>query len=124
MAWGMPQAMLPGDLGGSSAAEFGMRPDRIVVEPPGAEDHPCVAQGGEQRFVEAFVVQPVVEAFAECILLRFAGSDVAPGDAALLRPAQDGHRGQLGAIVTDNTMWPAAGRDHGVQLARHPRARQ
>jgi len=75
--------MLPGDLGGCSTAEFGMRPDRIVVEPPGAEDHPCVAQGGEQRFVEAFVAQPAVEAFAECILLRFAGSDVAPGDAAI-----------------------------------------
>lgn len=43
--WGMPQVMLPGEFGGCSAAEFGMRPDRVVVEPPGAEDHPCIAQG-------------------------------------------------------------------------------
>ena len=83
-----------------------------------------MAQGGEQRFVETFIAQPAIEAFAERILLRLAGSDVVPGDASLLRPAQDGRRGQRGAIITDNTMWPAAGRDHGVQLARHPRARQ
>jgi hypothetical protein len=61
-----------------------MRPDRIVVLPPGAEDHPCMSQGGEQRFVEAFIPQLAIEAFAETILLRFSGRDIVPGDTALL----------------------------------------
>jgi len=57
-----------------------------------------MAQGGEQRFVETFIAQSAIEAFAERILLRLAGSDVVPGDAALLRPAQDGRRGQRGPL--------------------------
>jgi len=119
MAWGMPQTMLADEFGGCSAAEFGMRPDRIVVEPPGAEDHPCMAQGGEQRFVETFIPQPAVEAFAEAVLLRLARRDVVPGDASLLRPAQDGHRGQLGAVVADNAARLAADRDCRIQLTCH-----
>ncbi len=84
MVWGMPQTMLPGDFGGCSAAEFGMGPDRIVVEPPDAEHHPCMAQRGEQRLIETFIPQLAVEAFAAAVLLWFAGRDVVPGDTALL----------------------------------------
>lgn len=61
--------------------------DRIVVVPPGAEDRPCVVQGGEQHFVETFVAQPAVEASAERILLRLAGSDIAHHP-----PRYSGHR--------------------------------
>ena len=99
IVWGMPQALFVGEFGGCFTAEFGMGPDRIVVEPPGAERHPCMAQGGEQRFVKTFIPQPAVEALAEAILLWLARRDVVPGDTALLRPAQDGHRGQLSAIA-------------------------
>jgi hypothetical protein len=45
MVWGIPKTMLAGEFGGRSACEFGVRPDRVVVEPPGVEDHPCLAQG-------------------------------------------------------------------------------
>ena len=78
-----------------------------------------MAQGGEQRFVETFIPQPAVEAFAEAVLLRLAGCDIVPGNATLLRPAQDDHRGQLGAVVTDNAARPAAGDDRRIQLTRH-----
>ncbi len=41
-----PKTTLSGDFGGDSAAEFGMGPDRIVVEPPDAKHQPCMVQGG------------------------------------------------------------------------------
>src|ERR1700704_458490 len=38
----------------------------------------------------------------EAVLLRLAGRDVVPADAGRIRPAQDGVRGQLGAVVADD----------------------
>jgi hypothetical protein len=38
-------------------------------------------------FIETFIPQLAIEAFAEAILPRFAGGDIMPGDIALLRPA-------------------------------------
>ncbi len=39
--------------------------------------------GGEQHLVETFIPQLTVEAFAEAVLLSFAGRDVVLGDIAL-----------------------------------------
>jgi len=86
----MPQGTLACGLGGCSAAEFGVRPDHIVVEPLVAEHHPGMAQGSEQGLVEALIAKPTVETFAEGILLGLAGGDIVPDDEPVLRPAQDG----------------------------------
>ena len=46
-------------------------------------------QRAEQRLVEKLIPQPPVEALALGILLRLAGLNVLPADAALVRPLQD-----------------------------------
>lgn len=90
---------LAGDLGGGASAQFGVRPDVVVVVPPGIEHEASTGQGRKQRLVEALVAQTPVEALDEVVLHRLARLDVMPLDAALLRPAQDDRRGQLGAVA-------------------------
>jgi hypothetical protein len=53
----MPSDTLAGDLGGGVPVQFLVRPDRIVIVPPGSEHEPGMGQRGEQRLVEAFVAQ-------------------------------------------------------------------
>jgi hypothetical protein len=83
-----------------------------------------VPQRGEHGLVEALVAQAADEALRERVLLRLAGGDVVPADAALLRPAQDRRAGQLGAVVAHHRQRQAALRADRVQLARHPLAGQ
>jgi len=74
-------------------------------------------------FVEAFVAEATVEAaFDEGVLDRLSGRDIVPSDAAFLPPAQNGMRGELGAIVADDHQRPLASRDDGIEFARHPAA--
>ena len=55
--------------------------------------------------------------------MRLAGRDVVPGDAGVLLPAQDGVRGQLGAVVADDhAAARRAARTMAVELARDPAA--
>ena len=81
----MPPSQLTGDLGGGEAPQFRVRPDGIVILPPGSQHGPCLRHGGKKRLIEAFVAQPAVEAFDERILGRFARSDVMPFLLPLLR---------------------------------------
>ena len=78
MAGGMPPATLTGDVGGGLPAQFRVRPDVVVVVPPGIEHEAGVGQRREQRLVEAFVTQAAVEAFDEAVLHRLARCDVMP----------------------------------------------
>ena len=48
------------------------------------------------------IAQPAVEAFDKAVLLRFGRRDVVPPDADRVRPAEDGIRGQLGAVIADD----------------------
>jgi hypothetical protein len=74
-------------------------------------------QAAEHRLVQQLVAQAPVEALPEAVLHRLARRDVVPGDAAFLLPAQDRHRGQLGAIVAHHHGRPAALSDQPIQLA-------
>ena len=67
-------------------------------------------QRAEHVLVRAFVAQTAAEALYERILLRLAWRDVVPFGAALLRPAQHRHRGQLRAVVADDHRGQAAAR--------------
>src|SRR5215475_10567751 len=71
----------------------------VVVDTPGLDDPAGLGEIGEQVLVEAFVAQPAVERFDEAVLARLAGRDVVPFDAMVLLPAEDGTRGQLGAVA-------------------------
>ncbi len=64
-----------------------MRPDGIVILPPGGQHGPCVCHGGKKRLIEAFIAQPAVEAFDKRILCRFARRNVVPFHLPLMRPA-------------------------------------
>ena len=59
-----------------------MRPHSVVVGPPGVEHVAGLRQRYEQRLVQTLVAQPSYEALGECVLLRLAGRDVVPVDAA------------------------------------------
>jgi len=71
-------------------SELGMRPFVIVIVPPGFQHSTGVRPRPEQRLVQQLIAQPAVEVFDEAVLLRFAGCDVVPPDASLVRPAEDG----------------------------------
>ena len=88
--------------------------------PPFGQFRPGMGERGEQRLVQAFVAQLAVEALDERILGRLARSRVMSFHTLLLRPAQDRHAGQLGALVADDHERLAAPAGDGGQFARHP----
>ncbi len=85
----MPPSPLTGDLGGGEPAQFRMWPDGVVILPQGGQHGTCLRHGGKQRFIEALIAQPPVEAFDERILGRLARRDVMPFHLPLLPPTQD-----------------------------------
>ena len=70
----------------------------------------------EQRLVEQLVPQPAIEALGEGILDRLARSDVVPVDPLPVGEAEDGVRGELGAVVADNHFEPVAAGDECLEL--------
>jgi len=121
---GMPPDTLAGDLGGGIPAQFRVRPNVVVIVPPGIEHEVRVRQRREQRLVAALVAQAAIEALHEAVLHRLPRCDVVPLDPAFLRPTQDGRRGQLGPVIADYRMRFAAQPDQPRQFARDPHARQ
>lgn len=73
----------------------------VVIMPPGRKNRPCLREAGENRLNQALVLEAGVEALDESVLLQFARRDVMPLDLAFIRPAQDRHARQLGAVVAD-----------------------
>ena len=56
-----------------------------------------MAQGCEQRLIQALVAQATIKALDVAVLLRLSGGDVVPLELPVLRPAQDRQAGQLNA---------------------------
>jgi hypothetical protein len=71
----------------------------VVVVAPGLDQPTRLAERAEQRLVQQLVPQPGIEALRERVLHRFAGLDIPPRNAPLVRPGQDRVRGQLRAVV-------------------------
>ena len=97
----------PGSIGGRQPANTTMRAHMVVVVSPEPQHRAGMAEGHEQRLVEAFVTQAAVEALDVAVLLRLARRDVVPLDRSLLRPSQDGQAGELGAVAH----WEASERE-------------
>ena len=71
-------SMLPmqrGELGGRHSAATAVRPDLVVVLPPGSDGGPCLRQRLEPMLVQAFVPELAVEALDVAILHRPARLD-------------------------------------------------
>ncbi len=62
----------------------------------------------EQMFIEALVAQTTEERFDKAILHRLVRSDVVSIDLGILKPFQDGVRGQFGAVVGDSDILVSA----------------
>lgn len=58
----------------------------IVVDAPGRDKLPGMAQVGEQVLVEALVAQSAIEALDEAVLHGLPRRDVMPPDLAILLP--------------------------------------
>jgi hypothetical protein len=76
----------------------------------------AAGRGTKQMLVQAFVVEPAVEALDEPVLLRLARRDVVPCDTTLRLPAQHGVGDQLGAVVADDHRRTAVQRNDLVEL--------
>ena len=99
----------------------------VVIVLPFSKLGPRMSQRGEQHSIQAFVAQLAVEPkagealpFDKGILGWLARSGGVPFHAPLLRPAQDCHAGQLGAVVADDHVRLTTLADDRCQLSRHP----
>src|ERR1700722_8648826 len=63
-----------------------VRSDAVVVAPPGLDENPGLGERGEDFFIQALIAEATVEAFDEGVLCRFAGRNIMPFEARLVRP--------------------------------------
>ncbi len=99
--------------------------DGVVVLLPGGKLDAGVSDRREERFVQAFVAEPAVEAFNEAVLHWLAGRDIVPVHGSFLAPAQDRYTGEFGAIVAnDGSRLCPTLPDECVQLAGDTVTRQ
>jgi len=120
--WRCPEAPprpLSGDLLQCPAIQLGMGTHRIVVFLPVSQNLSGMAEGGEQRFFEAFIPQPTVEAFDKSVLLRFPRGNVVPLDLHLIGLFQDGMGCKLRITVADNHEGFAIAFHQNCQFPRH-----
>lgn len=104
---------MPPGSGSSATSET----SRIVVVDSFRDGAAGVIKAEEQALDQEFITHPAVEPLDEAVLHRIAGRDVVPLDAMILRPGEDGVRGELGAVVGNNYVRPAATADQVGQLA-------
>src|SRR3954463_12399568 len=98
--------------------------ERCVILLPCGKQLSSMIERREQGLVQELVTQPPIEAFHECILLRLSRCDIMPFNPGLLRPAQDGHTGELSSVVADNRKGPPAPGNRCIELTAYPGARE
>ncbi|WP_342359600.1 hypothetical protein [Terrarubrum flagellatum] len=87
-------------------------------------DQPNHPQGVSRRMRTVFVAQPSAETLDKRILHRLPRCDVAPRDAHLLDPIQNGPVCRLRAAKGIDHHWPASLIMQAAKLADHPDVRQ
>lgn len=100
-----------------------MRSAGVVIGRPVRDRLTRMIEAEEQGLVQQFVPHPPVEGFHEPVLHGFAGCDVVPVDGMILRPGEDGIRGELGAVIGDDHSRLASLSNQTRQLSRHTPAR-
>jgi hypothetical protein len=63
----MPPSPLTDGLGGGEAAQFRVRPDGIVILPPGGQHGPCLRHGGKKRLIQARFALGVTIFLTRCL---------------------------------------------------------
>jgi hypothetical protein len=102
----------------TGVAERGMRALLVVARAPTRQSISGVFEIVEDRLIEQFIAHSPIERFADPVLHRLARRDEMPGDPALLRPGGHCVRGELGSMVGDDQVRPAAPGDDGVGAGR------
>ena len=96
-----------------------MWPPAIVVIDPAGDICSGVIEIKEQGLVEKLVAHAAVEALTEAVLHGLSRCDKMPCDRVVLRPCEDGVRGELRAVVRDDQAWLAAALNESRQFARN-----
>ncbi len=78
-----------------AVAETAVRPDGIVMPPPGLDQHFGLGEAVEDFAIEQFVAQRPIEVFVIAVLPRRSRRDVERLDADLGEPFLDGGRDKL-----------------------------
>jgi len=116
-----------GEMGGIGRwgliAEGRVRAVTVEVSDPAGEDGAGVVEAEEHGFIQEFVPQPSLEALADPVLHRPAWRDEVPSHLVLVHPSQHRIRGELGSVIGDDDLGPAAPGDQVRELARDPFAR-
>ena len=98
---------LIGVFGRGQSTQAAVRPELVVILPPGFDQLSSFGEAEEKMFIEALVAKFAVEAFDEGVLHRLAGLDIVPGDS-FGGPAQHRIAGQFGPVIADDGVGPAA----------------
>src|SRR5665811_1980997 len=94
--------MLPmqcGKLGGRHSAATAVRPDFVVVLPPGGDGGSGLRQCLEPMLVQAFVPELAVKALDVTVLHRPARLDQDVANPMGLRPSHESAAGEFGSVV-------------------------
>jgi hypothetical protein len=102
-------------------SDAAVRPDWCCSRASIARAPPGHASEANRGFVQKLVAQATIETLDKGVLLWLAEGDIMPVDAGFLRPAQDRHAGQLGAIVGDASNRLAALGADRIELASDPK---
>ena len=100
-----------------------MRTGFVVIGTAATEQPTDLGEGGEQRLVQEFVAQALIDRTDHRVLSGLSPSDVVRLDPGLVSPAQDRVAGELGAVVSDDHLRLGACDDHPIEFDRHPQAR-
>ena len=84
---------------------------RVVVVPPGFDDHGSLLAGPELLQRQTLVAQLAVEAFVGAVLPRLARVAQGGCDARLGDPLQDGVADELRSVVRAHEQWSAVHAD-------------
>ncbi len=91
-----------------SVAEAAVRADRVVVPPPGLDQHLGFGQAVEDFAVEQLVAQRAIEAFVVAVLPGRRGRDVKRLHANLGEPFLHRRRDKLAAVIGPDVCWRPA----------------
>ena len=109
--------MPPAEFGRGQVVQAAVRPNGVLVPPPGLDDDACLASGPEPFDVQTLVSQPAVEALVGAVLPGLARVDVNGLDLVFGQPAQYRRADELRAVVaTDERGDAALAHQFGQQL--------
>ena len=101
-----------------------MRPERVVVQPPGFDDQPSFGERLELVLVEALVAKASVKTLDVRVLGWLPRLNVMQANASFARPAEHRHRRQFGAVVHHDRFGISAYACDRIEYASNAMARK